>query len=139
MDNNDHIDEVCMKDRTYREDSRTRQTRVIPGLMGLAMMASAMMFIRAVPVHAQSTSGAIHGQAPAGDVVIARSDTGLRRKVVVGDSGKFKLRRLPLGVYSVTLEKDGKVVDKYHRVPLTVGRGMEVNFACPHDHCAAAK
>ncbi len=119
------------------EDTRTVRAGAASAFLGTATLAMAMILAPAGSVRAQSTSGMIHGQAPAGDVIVAKSTSGMHRKITVGDSGKYKLRNLPLGVYSVTLMKDGKVVDKYHRVPLTVGRGMEVNFACPHDHCEA--
>lgn len=89
--------------------------------------------------HAQSTSAMIHGQAPAGDTIVAKSTSGFRRHTTVKANGRYILRHLPLGVYSVTLKDGDKTIDMYHRVPLTVSRGVLVNFACPHDKCAAPK
>lgn len=106
--------------------------------LSLAAVAACLCATPFVAVHAQSTTGMIRGQAPAGDVVVALSISGFRRQVTVKEDGKYRIRPLPLGTYSVTLKKGDKVIDMYHRVPLTVGRAMEVNFACPHDKCAAA-
>lgn len=89
--------------------------------------------------HAQSSHGMIHGQAPAGETVTAQSDAGTHRQATVGSGGSYLLRMLPLGTYTVTLQKDGKPVDQRLNIPLTVGRGTEVDFACPKDQCAAAK
>lgn len=112
---------------------RARAARCIAAAAGAALFGSMTWGI----AHAQSTTGMIHGQAPAGDTVIAHSTSGFRRRVTVEASGKYTLRGLPLGVYSVTLKQGDRFVDMYHRVPLTVSRGVEVNFACPHDECAA--
>jgi hypothetical protein len=43
-----------------------------------------------------------------------------------------------MSVYTVSLLKDGKAVDTRANIPVTVGRGAEVDFACPDDRCAAA-
>jgi hypothetical protein len=42
-----------------------------------------------------------------------------------------------MGTYTVTLEKDGKVVDTRNKITLTVGKGAEVDFACANDKCDA--
>lgn len=86
---------------------------------------------------AQSTSGHIFGQAPAGETVTVQSRSGFHRHMTVKDNGRYTINALPLGVYAVTLEKDGTVVDRRANIPITVGRGAEVDFACPRDQCAA--
>ncbi|MFC4763599.1 carboxypeptidase-like regulatory domain-containing protein [Dyella koreensis] len=88
--------------------------------------------------HAQGTTASIFGQAPAGATVTVSSVTGLHRHVTVDAKGRYKLA-LPVSVYTVMLEKDGKAVDTRANIPLTVGRGMEVDFACPNDQCAASE
>jgi len=90
------------------------------------------------PVHAQSTGGSIFGWGPAGQTVTIHSSTGVRRHTTINDSGRYTLRSLPLGVYSVALEKDGNSVDERKNIQLRVGGGAEVDFACPNDQCAAA-
>jgi hypothetical protein len=89
-------------------------------------------------VSAQSTMAHIFGQAPAGETVIAKSSNGLHRHVTVDADGRYSLRNLPMSVYTVSLLKDGKTVDTRANIPVTAGRGAEVDFACPGDHCAAA-
>lgn len=105
---------------------------------GLIVMAAALLSVVPVrPARAQSTSAAIRGQAPAGDVVVAISSTGFRHHTKVKANGKYAFRSLPLGTYRVKLMKDGKVLDMYHHVPLMVSGTRILNFACPHDQCAA--
>lgn len=87
---------------------------------------------------AQSTTAHIFGQAPAGETVVAQSNDGLHRHVTVDADGRYSLRNLPMSVYTVSLLKDGKTVDTRANIPVVVGRGAEVDFACPNDHCAAA-
>jgi hypothetical protein len=103
---------------------------LIAGLAGSGTLSA--------PAGAQGTSASIFGQAPAGETIVAQSSSGLHRHVVVGSNGRYSLRNLPLSVYTVSLQKEGKAVDTRHNIPLTVSRGMEVDFACPNDHCAAA-
>jgi len=85
---------------------------------------------------AQSTGGAIFGQAPAGSTVILKGSMGANRRIVVKDSGRYRIDGLRLGTYTVTLQTDGKDTDKRTNIPLTVGRAAEVDFACPNDVCA---
>jgi hypothetical protein len=50
--------------------------------------------------------------------------------------GAYTIGSLPLGIYTATLQKGEKTVDTRANIPLTVGRGAEVDFACDHDQCA---
>jgi len=88
--------------------------------------------------YAQSTTSTIFGQAPSGTTVTAHSTTGFQRHETVNKKGRYKLSSLPTGDYTVTLQKDGQTVDTRSNIPLVVGRGAEVDFACPNDHCAAS-
>ncbi|GAB3029807.1 hypothetical protein GCM10027285_10380 [Oleiagrimonas citrea] len=128
---------IYMEGRKQKNGLHGGRVRGMSAVLAVAVVTCAGALLPATAVRAQSTAGMIHGQAPAGDVVLAHSTSGVRRTTVVKKNGQFELRHLPLGVYSVTLKKGDKVIDMYHRVPLTVGRGLEVNFACPHDQCAA--
>lgn len=80
---------------------------------------------------AQSTSAHIFGQGPAGAKVGARNDTGAHRSTTVRDNGRHDVRALPKGTYTVTLTAAGVVTDTRRDIPLMVGRGAEVDFACP--------
>lgn len=89
-------------------------------------------------VFAQSTSTHIFGWGPAGQRVVVKSATGLKRSTAVNDRGRYDVRSLPMGVYTVSLMKGDAVVDTRRNIPLTVGRGAEVDFACAKDQCAAS-
>jgi hypothetical protein len=91
----------------------------------------------AAPARAQGTTASMFGQGPAGGIVTAKSDTGAQRHATISDSGRYKISPIPMGTYSITLEKDGKVLDTRNKITLTVGKGAEVDFACENDKCAA--
>ena len=61
---------------------------------------------------AQSTTGSIVGQVPAGmgDTVTVQSDNGLQRDVLVDGRGRYTASQLPLGNYKVILKHNGQVV-----------------------------
>jgi hypothetical protein len=82
---------------------------------------------------AQSTTGSIFGQAPAasGETVAATNSSGQTREVAVDSSGRFQLSSLPVGVYTVSLKKDGAVIDSRKNVALSPGAGASVSFAAP--------
>jgi hypothetical protein len=79
---------------------------------------------------AQSTTGSIFGQAPAaaGETVSATNATGLTREVAVDSSGRFQISNVPVGVYTVSLKKDGAVVDT-RKVSLAPNAGTAVTFS----------
>lgn len=62
---------------------------------------------------AQSTTGSVYGSVPsaAGTSVVVQSDTGLRRSATVDANGRYTLGSLPVGRYTVTLQRDGQVVE----------------------------
>jgi len=107
-------------------------------LVGIAISAAATLFGNAVtPAHAQGTTASMFGQGPAGGLVTAKSTTGAQRHATIGDNGRYRINPVPVGTYTVTLEKDGKVLDTRKNIPLTVGKGAEIDFACENDKCAA--
>jgi hypothetical protein len=89
-------------------------------------------------VNAQATAGNVFGIAPAGQTITAKSVTsGLSRQVTVDAKGRYNIGALPVGTYTVTLEKDGVPVLRHNNVPITVGRGAKVDL-CPQDQCAVS-
>lgn len=80
---------------------------------------------------AQSTTGSISGQAPAasGETINVSSSSGFTREIGVDSSGRYSVTNLPLGSYTVTLKKDGTVVDSRSNVNIVVGRNSNVSFA----------
>lgn len=79
---------------------------------------------------AQSTTGSLFGNAPsaAGATITVQNESGLKRSVPVDANGRYNLGSLPVGKYSISLERDGQVLDKRENVLLRVGAGTEVSF-----------
>ncbi len=77
---------------------------------------------------AQSTTGSIFGQAQPGSTVQVKSSSGITRQVAVAADGRYAVSSLPLGDYTVTLQRDGQTVDSRNNVTLRVGSGTEVSF-----------
>jgi len=96
----------------------------------LAAAVAASLALANAPSFAQSTTGSIFGQVPAaaGESVQIRSSTGISRTVPVDSRGRYVAPELPLGVYAVSLLKDGNVIDSRDNVNLRVGTGTEVSF-----------
>lgn len=105
---------------------------------GLAMAAVLGIYgvAGSVAVHAQATVGNVFGWAPAGQTITVHSTSGVHRHVKANAKGRYSIGSLPMGIYTVALEKDGNVVDTRSNIKLTVGRGAEVDFACAQDQCA---
>jgi outer membrane receptor protein involved in Fe transport len=80
---------------------------------------------------AQSTTGAIFGQVPAaaGETVNVTSDNGFSRDAPVDSEGRYRIGNLPLGAYTVSLKRDGAVVDSRKDVQIKVGGSTDVSFA----------
>ncbi|RAN82308.1 Oar protein [Bacillus sp. SRB_336] len=90
-------------------------------------------------VNAQATAGNVFGVAPAGQTIAVQSTTnGRSRRVTVDAKGRYNIGSLAIGMYTVTLEKDGTPVLRHNDVPITVGRGVKVDFPCPQNQCAAS-
>jgi len=80
--------------------------------------------------HAQSTTGSIVGQVPAGmgDTVTLQSANGLQRDVALDERGRYSANQLPLGNYTVTLKRAGQAVQTRDNVALRVGAATDVSF-----------
>lgn len=105
----------------------------------LALAAAVGMFALAgsTAASAQSTSGSVFGKAPTGYAVAARSaTTGAGRTVHVDSHGRYFIRELPVGVYTVTLKEADKAIAKHLNVSVVVGRGSEVDFDCSKLNCS---
>jgi len=107
------------------------------GLSAWSLAVAVVIGAGSVAVNAQSTAGHVFGAAPAGQTIMAKSTTsGLSRHVKADAKGRYTLAALPVGVYTVTLEKDGRAVEQRSNVKLVVGRGIKVDFTCPQEGCA---
>ncbi len=74
-----------------------------------AVLSIALVLGASPTVMAQSSSGNITGQATAGETVVVRGDeNGFHRTIKVEKSGKFSIRRVPTGNYTVVkMNPDG--------------------------------
>ncbi len=103
------------------------------GLFSLLML---LLLPFCVPVMAQNTTGSISGivRDSTGAVVpnakiIALSDaTGLTRDVLSDDSGQYVISQLPIGLYSVSAEKQGFKTTQSNRVEVQILSVPTVNF-----------
>jgi outer membrane receptor for ferrienterochelin and colicin len=91
-------------------------------------------------VYAQSTTGGINGLVPASgnETIVVESGAGFRREVPVDARGRYSASQLPLGTYTVTLMRDGAVVDTRKDVTLRVGASTDVSFNAPASASNAA-
>ncbi|HUA81388.1 MAG TPA: carboxypeptidase regulatory-like domain-containing protein [Dyella sp.] len=94
-------------------------------LLALACAAA----LASTSVFAQSTTGSIVGQAEPGTTITATSSTGLFRKITIDNSGRYSFTNLPLGAYSVTLQRNGAIVDRRDNVNIVVNASIDVSFA----------
>ncbi len=92
---------------------------------------SAVLFSIVGSVAAQSTTGTLHGTAAGaeGATVVAQSDSGLRRTAAIDAQGRYSFGALPVGRYSISLQRDGRILEQRDDVQLRVGSGTEVSFA----------
>jgi hypothetical protein len=71
--------------------------------------------------HAQSTTGSIVGSVPPGageSSVLITNTSGFSREVKVDERGRYAQGNLPLGTYTVTLKRDGQVVETRENISL---------------------
>jgi hypothetical protein len=94
--------------------------------------------VGSMAVHAQATAGSVFGWAPAGEAISAQgTTTGIHRLVNVDARGHYSFNRLPMGTYSVTLEKAGQAIETHPNVNVIAGRGQQVDFTCGGTKCTA--
>ncbi len=92
-------------------------------------LALGMCFVGGV--QAQTTTGSIYGIAPPGEgtTVQVRNASGVTRNIAVAPDGRYSIGNLPVGTYTVTLQRGGQDVDTRRDVVLLVGSGTDVSFA----------
>lgn len=78
---------------------------------------------------AQSTTGSLFGDAPAGSTVLIQNTSGFSREITIDASGHYNAGSLPVGTYTVTLQNNGQTVDSRSSVTLRAGAGTDVSFA----------
>ncbi|WP_250627627.1 TonB-dependent receptor [Pinirhizobacter soli] len=105
-----------------------------PRRLGLRRTALAVALIAGIAGSATSfaqsnASGVIFGRAESGTIHLENTDTGLTRDIEVGADGRYRASSLPIGVYKVSLVRNGATVDSRSNVQVTVGQGADVSFA----------
>jgi Carboxypeptidase regulatory-like domain len=90
-------------------------------------LAAAVGLLTAGTAMAQSATAAIQGQAAPGDVaIIANIDSGFTREVKANSKGRYQLRNLPTGTFSVTVKHPDGSLEKTRVVTLRVGTTARV-------------
>lgn len=110
-----------MNNCTRKKSLPRRSTLALALALGLGVSGFA---------YAQATTGTIFGstQAAAGETVTVSSNNGVVRTVPVNAEGEYTVANLPVGVYTVTLKKDGAAIGTHNNVSIRVGSGTQVNF-----------
>lgn len=90
----------------------------------------ALGFCFAGAVQAQSTSGGISGTVAdgGGSSIIISNNSGFSRTVSADAAGRYSLGSLPIGNYTVVVQRDGRAVAT-RNVTVIVGRTADVSFA----------
>src|SRR5579863_5892201 len=121
-----------------KTDESCRIPRQAGQLAELLLSATILAAAAVLTVHAQTFRGAIVGtvidqsQAPAPDVKVTAKNqaTGLTRTASTDTSGNYDIPELPLGDYTVTLEKEGfeTVTQADVRVDVAAERRIDVTL-----------
>ncbi|MEO6801247.1 MAG: hypothetical protein ABI178_15015 [Rhodanobacter sp.] len=53
----------------------------------------------------------------------------------MSSTGRYFAHDMPTGTYTVALKQNGQAVANHSNVPVTVGRGAEVDFKCGEVKC----
>ena len=106
------------------------------GRLAMAAAIAISGVVASAAAEAQDTAGRVFGKAPAGETVLVQSSAnGLQHEGQVNAKGRYAINRLPVGVYTVTLEKGGQPVARHLNVGVVVGRGSRVDFNCAEGQC----
>lgn len=115
--------DLHMSSRSIRQASVLRRSSLALALaMGMGLTGT---------VFAQATTGTLFGSAEAGDTVQITSSSGVSRTTTVASNGRYSFNNLPLGTYTVSLQKGGATVDTRSNVELKVNAGTDVSFNAP--------
>lgn len=102
----------------------------------VVLLATLSVFVLTSPVRAQMVGGTLTGvvvdpsNAPLDHValVIRNEETGAVRKLLTGDDGTFSAPSIPVGVYSVSAEKENFAPLKRTGIELTVGQSIQLHL-----------
>ena len=104
---------------------------VLVAIVGACAVASS------AAVQAAETTGRVFGHAPTGaTVTVGSPEFGIERNIPVDAEGRYQLAWLPIGIYTVTVERDGQAMFEHPSVQVYVDRGSRVDFGCASDRCS---
>ncbi|WP_165488675.1 MULTISPECIES: TonB-dependent receptor [Dyella] len=111
-------------------NNANRSGRIAPQRSRLALAVGLCLTLASGITLAQSNAtGTIFGQAEPGETIhIENSQTGFKRDLTTDSAGRYRAPSLPIGVYTVSLLKDGKQVDSRTGVQTSISSGTEVSF-----------
>ena len=93
----------------------------------LKLAAAGLALFASLGAQAQSSVAGLAGSASPGDVAIVQNmDTGFTREVKVKDNGKYQLRNLPTGTFSVIIKHPDGSMETARVVTLQVGSTARV-------------
>ena len=94
-------------------------------------VALSFSFASGVALAQSNASGSIFGSSgdPGSTVIVRSADTGQTRTVTIDANGRYRVTALPVGKYSVTLQRDGQTIGTQDNVVVLLGSGSEVSFA----------
>ena len=103
----------------------------------LWLLSIALLFAFAPPSSAQMVGGTIAGEitGPGGaaiaqaEVVIRNQETGGERRITTTDTGAFSAPSIPVGVYTVSVVRDGFAPLERTGIEVTVGRSIQLHLA----------
>jgi hypothetical protein len=90
----------------------------------------------AAPIHAQLVGGSIAGEVvdpsnaaiDQAKVLIRNAETGNERSIVTGNEGTFTAPSIPVGVYTVFVERDGFAPLQRTGIALEVGQSVHLHL-----------
>ncbi len=97
-----------------------------------ASLSAALALCIAGPLYAQSTTGNINGSVPAASAsnttVLITNNSGFSRTVPVDADGNYRVSNLPVGTYTVTVQRDGQAIGS-RQVTVVVGAAADASFS----------
>ncbi|SEO36970.1 Carboxypeptidase regulatory-like domain-containing protein [Luteibacter sp. UNC138MFCol5.1] len=93
--------------------------------------ALALCFASGAVLAQSNASGVVFGRVAQADgsvVHVRNLDTGVTRDITVDADGRYRATSLPVGRYSVSLERGGTVVETRDNVQVNIGGGVDVSF-----------
>lgn len=78
---------------------------------------------------AQTVSGAVAGNATAGDqITVTNTETGLSRTVVADAKGNYRIAQLPVGAYSLQVSRGGQPIGQAVEIQVSMGSATSINL-----------